>query len=75
MDHYKPTYKMPGGAIMALLAIIPTGILLASTFLWAPIPGLIAAGLSIVTGIPFYYYFAKKNRIVKKYGVTESANS
>lgn len=63
LPNYKPTYKMPLGPIMALLAIVPTGILLASTFAWAPIPGIIASAVAIVTGLPFYYYFKKKNNI------------
>lgn len=64
MDAYKPTFKMKGGPIMALLAIVPTLILLISTFAWAPIPGLIASGIAIVTSIPVYLYFKKKNNIV-----------
>lgn len=63
LPNYKPTYKKPLGPIMALLAIVPTGILLASTFAWAPIPGIIASAVAIVTGLPFYYYFKKKNNI------------
>ena len=49
---------------MALLAVVPTVILLVSTFAWAPGPGLIASGVAIATSIPVYLYFKKKNNIV-----------
>ena len=64
LPSYKPTFKMKGGAFTAMLAIVPTFILLGSTFLWAPIPGIIASVIAVVTGVPFYYYFKKKNNIV-----------
>ncbi|MGY3776965.1 amino acid permease [Helcococcus sueciensis] len=62
MPNYKPTFIMPMRPLMAILAIVPTGILLFSTFLWAPIPGMIASVVAVVTGLPFYYYFRKKNK-------------
>lgn len=38
------------------------GILLVSTFMWAPTAALIASGVALVTGLPAYYFFDKKNR-------------
>ena len=67
--NYKPTFKAPGGAIMALLAIVPSailaygelgGILSGETplFSWNPIS---AGILVIASALPFYYYFKKTN--------------
>ncbi len=61
---YKPTYKMPFWPLMTMLAIVPSIILFVSTFLWAPGQGIVAAVLAVGTGLPFYYYFKKKNNIV-----------
>lgn len=60
-DNYKPSWRMPAGPLLALLAIVPTGILLASTFLWAPGAGMIASVVALGSAIPFYYYFRKAN--------------
>ena len=46
---------------MVLLAIVPTAILVITTFLDAPIPGLVAAVLGIGLGYPVYRYFLKAN--------------
>ncbi len=59
--NYHPTWTMPGGAIMAILAIVPTAILVVTTFIDAPIPSLICAVLGIGSAVPFYYYFRKAN--------------
>lgn len=58
---YNPLWKMPCGYLMACIAMFMTGTLIVSTFLWAPIPGLIAAVLAVATGLPVYYYWEKKN--------------
>lgn len=60
---YKPSFKMPGGPVMAVLAVVPTCILLVSTFVWAPGPSVIAAAVAVATAIPFYIYFTKKNGV------------
>ncbi len=60
--NYHPTYRMPAGPLMALLAIVPTCILLVSTFVWAPGAGMIAAAVAICTGLPVYFFFAKKKK-------------
>lgn len=60
---YNPLWRMPGGYFMAGIAMIVTFSLIASTFLWAPVAGLIAAVVSIVTGIPAYYFFKYRNKV------------
>ena len=60
---YQPTYKMPCWQLTTFLAIASTMILLVSTFLWAPIPGLIAAAVCAGTGLPAYYFWNKKNQV------------
>lgn len=52
---------MPGGAVMTILAIVPTLILVVTTFIDAPLFGTIAAVLAIGSAIPFYFYFKKAN--------------
>ena len=60
-SNYHPTWKMPGGAVMAILAIVPTVILIVTTFIDAPLFGTIAAVLAIGSAVPFYFYFKKAN--------------
>ena len=70
-DNYQPTFKAPAGALMAILAIVPSailaygelqwnGLLDGSTplFSWNPIS---AGILVIVSALPFYFYFKKTN--------------
>ncbi|WP_149203126.1 amino acid permease [Actinotalea subterranea] len=57
---YKPSWRMPFGYVMAAVAMFMTGTLIVSTFFWAPIPGLIAALVAIGTGLPAYYYWARR---------------
>ncbi len=64
-SHYKPTYKMPAGLLMVGIAMIMTGTLIWSTFLWAPIPGLVAAVIAVATGLPAYHFFERKNKKVE----------
>ena len=47
---------------MTVIAILANGILLVSTFLWAPTAALIASVVALVTGLPAYYFFEKKNK-------------
>ncbi|MDD3429657.1 MAG: amino acid permease [Oscillospiraceae bacterium] len=64
--HYKPTYKMPLGNVMPIIAMFMTGTLIYSTFLWAPVQGLICAGVAVATGLPVYYMWEKKNKSAKE---------
>jgi len=59
-ESYNPLWKAPAWKFMALMAMFTTGTLIVSTFLWAPIPGLIAAIVIIVTGLPVYHYWNRK---------------
>jgi fructoselysine transporter len=57
---YNPLWRMPAGYLMAGIAMIMTGTLIVSTFVWAPIPGLVCAIIAIATGLPVYYYWNSK---------------
>ncbi len=60
--YYNPLWKMPAGYLMAVIAMFMTGTLIVSTFVWAPIPGLICAAIAIGTGLPVYYFWEKQNK-------------
>ncbi len=59
---YNPLWRMPGGYLMAGVAMFMTGTLIVSTFFWAPIPGIVCAFIAVLTGLPVYYYWEKKNK-------------
>ncbi|MCL6572121.1 MAG: amino acid permease [Bacillus sp. (in: Bacteria)] len=59
---YNPMWKMPMGYVMAAIAMLVTGTLIVSTFMWAPIPGIISAIIAVATGLPAYYYWESKNK-------------
>lgn len=59
---YNPGWKCPAWKIMTIIAIFANGILLVSTFLWAPGASLIAGVVALVTGLPAFYYFEHKNK-------------
>ena len=61
-DDYKPLWRTPLFGLMTFLAICSSLILVASTFVWAPIPGLICALIVIATGLPAYAFWKKRNR-------------
>ena len=48
--------------VMTLISIGSSMILVVSTFLWAPIPGLVAGGIAVATGMPAYYMWTRKNQ-------------
>jgi amino acid transporter len=75
MPDYHPAYKTPFWRVTALLALVPTIILLLSTFLWSPLGSFLAAAIAILTGIPVYRYFAKKNNVVPHTGLEEAVES
>jgi amino acid transporter len=60
-EGYNPTWKMPVWQLTTVMAVGFSLILLISTFLWAPGPGLMAGGLAIVTGLPVFYFWNKRN--------------
>lgn len=57
-SNYHPTWKMPVGPLMAVLAIVPSSILVVTTFIDNPVFSVIAA---IGSAVPFYFYFKKAN--------------
>lgn len=63
--HYNPAYRMPARPLMVGIAMLMTGTLIWSTFLWAPMQGIVAAVIAVVTGLPVYYYWENKNNKAK----------
>lgn len=61
-ENYKPTYHMPFRPLMVAVAMIVTGTLIWSTFIWAPMQGIACAVIAVVTGLPVYYFWENKNR-------------
>jgi amino acid transporter len=61
-EGYNPTWKLPAWPVITALAVLSTLILLVSTFLWAPGPGIIAGLIIVVTGLPVYYFWNKRNQ-------------
>ena len=61
-EGYNPVWKMPAWRLMAVVAMFATSILIVSTFMWAPMQGIIAAVLIVVTGLPAFYYWESKNK-------------
>lgn len=59
---YNPGWRCPAWKTMTVIAILANGILLVSTFLWAPTAALIASVVALVTGLPAYYFLEKKNK-------------
>lgn len=60
---YEPMWKCPSWCLMTLISIGSSLILVVSTFLWAPVPGLIAGAVAVVTGMPAYYLWTRKNGV------------
>ncbi|MCZ0873843.1 amino acid permease [Peribacillus sp. AS_2] len=59
-DDYNPIYRMPMWRLTTVLAILGASWLAWGTFTWAPIQGVIAALIVILTGLPVYYYWERK---------------
>ena len=60
---YNPGWKCPAWKIMTVICnFLQTASFLVSTFHVAPTAALIASGAALVTGLPAYYFFDKKNR-------------
>ncbi len=62
-SNYSPMWRTPLYKFMLITAVGSSLILVASTFLWAPINGLIAGIIAIATGLPAYYYYERKNKV------------
>lgn len=61
-ENYKPTYHMPFRPLMVAVAMIVTGTLIWSTFIWAPMQGIACAVIAVATGLPVYYFWESKNK-------------
>lgn len=61
-EGYNPTYRMPGGYIMPIVAIFMTCTLIYGELTYAPIPSLLSAAAAVVTGLPVFYIWDKKNK-------------
>lgn len=61
-EDYKPLWRTPAFGLMTFAAIASSLILVASTFVWAPVPGLVCALIVIATGLPAYAFWEKRNR-------------
>ena len=59
---YNPTYKCPGGLLMPIIAIFMTCTLIYGEITYAPIPSLICAALTFITGIPAYHFFERQSK-------------
>ena len=47
-EHYKPAYRMPARPLMVGIAMVITGTLIWSTFIWAPLAGIACAVIAVV---------------------------
>lgn len=61
-ENYHPAYRIPFGPVMPIIAMFMTGTLIVSTFVWAPVAGLVCAVLAVVTGLPVYYMWERQNK-------------
>ena len=61
-EGYNPAYRIPGGFIMPCIAIFMTCTLIYGELTYAPVQSLTAAAVAIVTGLPVYYMWEKKNK-------------
>ncbi|WP_276583463.1 amino acid permease [Pseudomonas sp. RIT-PI-S] len=59
---YNPLWRTPAFGLMTFLALASSLILVASTFIWAPVPGLVCAVIVIATGLPAYAYWERRNK-------------
>jgi len=58
---YNPLWRTPAWRTMTIISILSSLILVVSTFLWAPIAGLICGLIVVMTGMPAYYFWNKHN--------------
>lgn len=59
---YNPSYICPGGIIMPVIAIVMTGTLIWGELTYAPVQSLLCALIAVVTGLPVFYYWDRKNK-------------
>lgn len=59
---YNPSYRIPGGLIMPIIAIGMTLVLIWGELTYAPIPAILCAVIAIGTGLPAFYYWDRQNK-------------
>lgn len=62
---YNPSYICPGGFVMPVIAIVMTCTLIWGELTYAPLQSLLCAFIAVVTGLPVYFYWNKKNNSAK----------
>lgn len=60
---YNPGWRCPAWKTMTVISIAASLILVVSTFLWAPWKGLAAGLIAIVTAIPAYLIWSRRNTV------------
>ncbi|WP_432514666.1 amino acid permease [Kineococcus sp. SYSU DK001] len=60
-ENYRPTWRAPFGPVTAVLAIVPSLILMVSTFFDAPVESVGAGLLALASAVPFYYRWRRVN--------------
>lgn len=61
-EGYKPSYRMPGGYVMPIVAMFMTGTLIVGQFTYAPLAGIVCALVAVGTGLPAFYMWDRKNK-------------
>lgn len=61
-EGYNPSYRIPGGLIMPIIAIGMTLVLIWGELTYAPIPAILCAVIAIGTGLPAFYYWDRQNK-------------
>jgi fructoselysine transporter len=56
---YAPLWCAPCWQLMTIISVLSSLILVVSTFLWAPIAGLVCGLIVAATGMPAYYFWTK----------------
>ena len=58
---YRPTWKAPFGPVTAVLAVVPSVVLMVSTFFDAPTESVVAGLVALATAVPFYFRWRRVN--------------
>ncbi|MCI9549230.1 MAG: amino acid permease, partial [Oscillospiraceae bacterium] len=61
-EGYQPSYRMPGGYVMPIVAMFMTGTLIVGQFTYAPLAGIVCALVAVGTGLPAFYMWDRKNK-------------
>lgn len=61
-EGYNPSYRIPGGFIMPIIAMVMTGTLIVGQFTYAPLAGIVCALVAVGTGLPAFYFWDRQNK-------------